>query len=225
MIMATHQRKTALEASTGEQRRRQRNALGASLMACLLTAGLQASAAAQEFPGLRNGTVLSGSALSGVSGISSTNMAAGDGNVQSNSGAMAIGEVATTSNTLLQRSRVEERLSGSQDSVRIQDRAYRQAEGWMSINQAAGQGNVQSNTFGVALGISASNLSDTTLQQVLADKQGLNGTGDGSDGASQRVEIDKTTFEGARGVIQVNQSAGTGNATRNSFRMNMALGQ
>ncbi len=105
----------------------------------------------------------------------------------------------------------------------IEDRAYRQAEGWLSINQAAGLGNVQSNTFSVALGVAASDLSDASLQQVQAGKQGLSGTEDSSQGSSRRVEINASTFVDARGVIQVSQSAGTGNATRNSFRMNMTL--
>lgn len=223
--MAMHHMEHVGGGSVGDIRHRQRKGIVAMATACLLASGLQLTAAAQEFPGMHNSSVLSGSALSNISGVSSTNMAAGDGNLQNNSGAIAIGKVANATNTLLQQSRIEEQLGNTQDSVRIQDRAFRQAEGWMSINQAAGQGNVQSNTFGVALGISASNLSDTTLQQVLADKQGLNGTGDSSRSSSSKVEIDKTTFEGARGVIQVNQSAGTGNATRNSFRMNMALGQ
>lgn len=195
-----------------------------ALVAVLLLMGGIQAASAQEL-GIRNSTVLGGSALSHISGVSTTNMAAGDGNLQSNSGAIAIGNVATTANSLLQQSRIEASLAKRQDDIRIQDRAFRQAEGWLSINQAAGQGNVQSNTFAVSLGISASNLNDVTLQQVFADKQGLKGADGTSDESSRRVEIDKTTFEGARGVIQVNQSAGMGNATRNSFRMNMALGQ
>ncbi len=175
--------------------------------------------------GVRNSTVLGGSALSLISGVSTTNMAAGDGNLQSNSGGIAIGNVASAANSLFQQAVIGEKLANQRDSVKIQDRAFRQSEGWMSINQAAGQGNVQSNTFSVALGISASNLNDTMLQQVMADQQGLSGA-DGSPGANQnKVEIDSTTFEGSRGVIQVNQSAGTGNATSNSFRLNMALGQ
>lgn len=208
----------------GVRQNRNRKGVLAMAGACLLIVGIHA-AMAQEGLGIRNSTTLGGSALSHVSGVSTTNMAAGEGNLQSNSGAIAIGKVATTANALLQQARIDERVAAQQDRVGIQDRAFRQAEGWMSINQAAGQGNVQSNAFAVALGISASNLTDNTLQQVLADKQGLSGTGDSSRKSSSKVEIDKTTFEGARGVIQVNQSAGTGNATRNSFRMNMALGQ
>jgi hypothetical protein len=70
----------------------------------------------------------------------------------------------------------------------------------------------------MALGSTVSGLSDDSLQQVLAPRQGLNGSSsNGSDSAIRNLEIDESTFGGARGVIQVNQSAGTGNATRNSF--------
>lgn len=193
-----------------------------TLGAVLLAGGMQA-ATAQDIPVMRNSSVLSGSALSSVNGVSTTNMAAGDGNLQSNSGTLAIGNVANTANRLQQQSRIDGQLANQQATIGIKDRAYRQAEGWLSINQAAGQGNAQSNSFGVAMGISASNLSDMTLQQVVADEQRLSGASGNSGKSSSRIEIDKTAFEGARGVIQVNQSAGTGNATRNSFRMNMAL--
>lgn len=183
------------------------------------------TASAQDI-GLRNSTILQGDALSHISGVANTNMAAGAGNRQANSGALSIGRASSTSGQLVQQARIDESLTSLQDNVQIQDKAFRQASGWMSINQAAGQGNVQSNAFGMALGINVSSLDDRNLQQVLASQQGLNGGGDDSaEDASRRVEIDNTTFGGARGVIQVNQSAGKGNATRNSFRMNMALGQ
>ncbi|WNK20471.1 hypothetical protein P1P91_01935 [Halomonas piscis] len=188
----------------------------------LLIAGFIQTAAAQD-PAMRNSTVLSSQALSGVSGVSTTNMAAGDGNLQSNAGTLVISNIASSANKLQQQSRIEERLIDQQNITEIKGAAFQQSEGWLSINQAAGQGNAQSNSFGVAMGISASNLSDTTLQGVQADRQGLAGTDERSRQSSSRVEVDSTAFEGARGVIQVNQSAGTGNATSNSFRMNMAL--
>lgn len=188
----------------------------------LLIVGFIQAAAAQD-SAIRNSTVLSSQALSGVSGVSTTNMAAGDGNLQSNVGTLAIGNTANSANALQQHSRIEERLINQQNITEIKGAAFQQSEGWLSINQAAGQGNAQSNSFGVAMGISASNLSDATLQGVQADRQGLTGTGERSGQSSSRVEVDSTAFEGARGVIQVNQSAGTGNATSNSFRMNMAL--
>lgn len=192
------------------------------LGAALLAGGIH-TATAQDFPRLHNSTVLSGNALSGISGVSTTNMAAGDGNLQSNSGAIAIGNGAYTANRLHQQSRIEGQLANQQATIGIHDRAFRQAEGWLSINQAAGEGNVQSNSFGVAMGIAASNLSDATLQEVQADRQRLGGTGGSSGRSSSEIQIDGMAFEGARGVIQVNQSAGTGNATSNSFSLNTML--
>jgi hypothetical protein len=38
------------------------------------------------------------------------------------------------------------------------------------------------------------------------------------------VAIDNTAFDGARGLIQVNQSAGSGNATANSFALRVETG-
>lgn len=180
-------------------------------------------ALSQEFDGLRNSTVLGGSALSHIHGVSATNMAAGSNNLQSNSGVIALGQQASTGQLISQRVHLDNRGIKSINDVVIEDRAYRQAEGWLSINQAAGLGNVQSNTFSVALGIAASDLSDASLQQVQASNQGLSGSEESNSGSSRRVEIDASTFVDARGVIQVSQSAGTGNATRNSFRMNMTL--
>lgn len=172
-----------------------------------------------------NSSVLNGGALSEVKGVSTTNMAAGDGNLQSSSGTLAIGDTALVTDVLIQSARInQESIVHREESVGINDHAFRQSEGWLSINQAAGHGNVQSNSFGVALGISVSSLSNATLQQVTADQQGPSGIGDDAGSAARSIEVDQTSFEGARGVIQVNQSAGMGNATHNSFRMNVALG-
>jgi len=215
----------AIRACLSPAARRSLRSFRMSAVALGLVAGLAQVAMAEPGALVRNSTILGGSALSAVSGVSTTNMAAGDGNLQSNSGVLAIGNTANAANTLIQASRIEQRIANREQTVGIKDRAFRQSEGWLSINQAAGQGNVQSNSMGVALGISASNLSDATLQMVMADQQGLSGTDEGSSSTNRRIEVDKTSFEGARGIIQVNQSAGTGNATRNSFRMNMAAGQ
>ena len=172
----------------------------------------------QDLSGLRSSSVISGQALSGVSGVAAANQAAGNQNLQSNSGALAIGDGATINNRLVQQVRIDERLAGMEVGTAIREGAFGGASGWMSVNQAAGIGNLQSNSFGMALGSTVSGLSDDSLQQVLAPRQGLNGSSsNGSDSAIRNLEIEESTFGGARGVIQVNQSAGTGNATRNSF--------
>ncbi|MCW4149592.1 hypothetical protein OM427_08625 [Halomonas sp. 18H] len=189
----------------------------------MLLVVVEASQAQDPFGDGIHNTVLGGSALSRISGVSTTNMSAGDGNVQSNIGSVALGNSANAASVLQQQSWIGERLSSQQENVQIKDRAYRGAEGWLSINQAAGQGNVQSNSFNVALGISVSSLSDASLQRVLAEQQGLSGT-DGQQSSTRRsIKIERSAFVDAQGVVQVNQSAGTGNATSNSFGMSMSL--
>lgn len=193
------------------------------LLGAMLLVVVEASQAQDPFGGGIHNTVLGGSALSRISGVSTTNMSAGDGNVQSNIGSVALGSSANAASALQQQSWIGERLSSQQENVQIKDRAYRGAEGWLSINQAAGQGNVQSNSFNVALGISVSSLSDASLQRVLAEQQGLSGTDDQQSSTRRSIEIERSAFVDAQGVVQVNQSAGTGNATSNSFGMSMSL--
>nr|WP_300306368.1 hypothetical protein [Halomonas sp.] len=170
----------------------------------------------QELGVLSHSTVIGGNALSHVTGVSASNMAAGDSNLQSNSGALAIGASAGTRHHLVQQVHIDERLAARRTDTVIRENAYQNASGWLSVNQAAGVGNVQSNAFGMAHGNRVSSLSDASLQQVLATRQGLGVESDGS-GPQRTLEIEGTTFGRASGVIQVNQSAGTGNATRNSF--------
>lgn len=167
-------------------------------------------------------SVLSGNALNNVRGIINVNMAAGDGNLQSNSGVIALGDHAAASNRIIQSANLNDGFSPDKTSVSIQGRAFHNAAGWISVNQTAGQSNVQSNTMSVVLGIGSSSLSDAGLGQVLSGKQELNGTPDSHDATQRKLEIESTAFSGARGLIQVNQSAGTGNNTHNRFSLRMA---
>lgn len=167
-------------------------------------------------------TALNGNALSDVRGVINLNMAAGGDNLQSNSGVIALGAHTTANNSVIQSANTNDDFALGKASVSIQKRAFNNAVGWISVNQTAGQSNVQSNTMGVVLGIEDSSLSDAGLGQVLSGKQELNGNL-GNHGATQReLEIDSTAFSGAHGLIQVNQSAGTGNSTHNRFSLRMA---
>ncbi|ALM51632.1 hypothetical protein [Halomonas huangheensis] len=196
---------------------------GAILMTALaVVMASPESAHSQDLSALKSSTVIGGNALSNVSGVAAANTAAGQGNLQSNSGNLAIGQQAGTNQGLVQQSRIDQRLAAIQADTAIKERAFRNASGWVSVNQAAGIGNVQSNTFGMAMGTGVSDLSDNSLQQVLATGQGLNGSAGGNAGSTVRnLEIDESAFSGARGVIQVSQSAGTGNATSNRFSLRL----
>ncbi|MBA2777863.1 hypothetical protein [Billgrantia kenyensis] len=164
---------------------------------------------------------IGGEALRGVTGVVNINIAAGDNNLQSNSGAIAIGSHALGNNIVVQQTRGDNDLEPDRTSVRIRDDALSQASGWISINQAAGSQNVQSNSMSVALGVRGSSLTSDNLSQVLSGSSGPQEDSEGSRSSQRKIEVESSAFRGTSGVVQVNQSAGTGNATSNSFGLRM----
>ncbi len=175
------------------------------------------------FTTYRAASVIDGHSLRGVQGAINVNMAAGHTNLQSNSGVIAMGENALANNIVVQVVTSNNRLAPEQATAVIKDQALSQSVGWISVNQAAGQENVQSNTLSVALGIRGSSLNSESLSQVLSRTQ--ESTEESDDGtSSRRVAIEDSAFAGSRGVIQVNQSAGKGNATGNHVGVRMTSG-
>lgn len=164
---------------------------------------------------------ISGNALRGVTGAVNINIASGDHNLQSNSGAIAIGSNALASNIVVQQISGNSALEPDHASVRIRDNALSDATGWISVNQAAGVENVQSNTMSVALGVRGSSLTSENLSQVLSGGSGQEQDSEESGSLRRDVEVESSAFRGTTGVIQVNQSAGRGNATSNSFSFSM----
>jgi hypothetical protein len=166
-------------------------------------------------------STISGNALSGVTGAVNVNIASGDHNLQSNSGAIAIGTNALAKNILVQQVKANNGPEPDQASVQIRDNALSQSTGWISVNQAAGTQNVQSNTMSVALGVRGSSLTSENLSQVLSGGSGQELDSDDSRSSRRDVEVESSAFRGTTGVVQVNQSAGKGNTTSNSFSFRM----
>jgi hypothetical protein len=164
---------------------------------------------------------ISGNALSGVTGVVNINIASGDHNLQSNSGAIAIGSSALANNIVVQQKTGNIGLEPDRASVRIRDNALSQSTGWIAVNQAAGSQNAQSNAMSVALGVRGSSLTSENLSQVLSGGSGQEQDPDDSRSSRRNVEVESSAFRGTTGVVQVNQSAGRGNATSNSFSLRM----
>lgn len=209
------------------------SALLAAGLSALVMAGVIGEAKGQEtlgddsyhrvFTTYRAASVIDGHSLRGVQGAINVNMAAGNSNLQSNSGVIAMGENALANNIVVQVVTSNNRLAPEQATAVIKDQALSQSVGWISVNQAAGQENVQSNTLSVALGIRGSSLNSESLSQVLSRTQ--ESTEESDDGtSSRRIAIEDSAFAGSRGVIQVNQSAGKGNATGNHVGVRMTSG-
>lgn len=166
-------------------------------------------------------TIINGDTLMNVAGAIGVNMAAGDQNQQNNSGAIAMGNYAYSRNLIIQNA-IANGFTPDKASTRIQGQAFSNSSGWMAVNQASGQGNAQSNGMAIAAGARA--LTDVNLNQIQSGSQALIANQDNSNSPTRILEIEDSAFSGARGIMQVNQSAGTGNATSNSFELRLGVG-
>jgi len=98
------------------------------------------------------------------------------------------------------------------DTVTLGATAFSGVSGMVRINQAAGVGNLQSNVAVLRLGsVSDARLDALTTQSFdpaskIVDLQ-----------AHGRIVVSSSALTGVRGLIQLNQSAGNGNASSNSF--------
>jgi len=162
-------------------------------------------------------SIIDGEALSNVHGRVTVNMAAGDSNRQINSGALAINQgggsaaaLTTSYQTIVSTAAMPADLS----TALINDNAFTGSTGAISINQASGALNSQANGLAFALGsgveaVSESVLSGTTSGNGLVDSELTTGT--------KKASIADTAFVESRGLIQINQSAGSKNTTANHF--------
>ncbi|UTW12550.1 hypothetical protein [Marinobacterium rhizophilum] len=174
-------------------------------------------------PVLDNHSDISGKAARGQSGRMAINMAAGDGNAQLNAAALAISTGLGTHALLDLRQKVD--ISGADpthNSVSaISDSAFSHSSGTLSINQVSGLGNAQINSIAIGFGLDGKAVTDTQLSSsVTGYSAGLAP----DDAGHREVRIEDEAFKGSSGLVQVNQLAGTANATANSFQLRINLG-
>jgi hypothetical protein len=151
----------------------------------------------------------------GAVGAVAVNLAAGVGNAQSNQATVLDGPGSAVVSGQQQTVRTTRTRIGNA-SVQIDGNAFSNTVGVVAINQAAGANNLQRNAVAVGgLPVGAEAVTDTVLSATTA----RNGESRGHAGAGQTFEasINGDAFKGATGIVQVNQTAGVGNATANSF--------
>lgn len=98
------------------------------------------------------------------------------------------------------------------DTATMGGGAFSNVQGAFAVNQAAGSNNLQANLL--VLGASGQPVSTGTLQQSTASTAG---PVDPKAGVHARVGSTSDVLTGARGVVQVNQTAGSGNVTGNAI--------
>lgn len=190
------------------------------LISLVAMVGYTQSVAAAEPFGTLNDAAISNSALSHVNGIVGVNQAAGDFNLQANSRAIAISETGQATADIEQLSSLAGGSAADVSSTTITDKAFQNAAGLLSINQASGSGNLESNSIVISTNIQQGELSDDLLSQASLDVSVSSDKDERSSSDTLRsVSVDETAFRGVRGVLQLNQVAGMQNVTRNRVFM------
>lgn len=158
-------------------------------------------------------------AFSGANGAVSVNMVAGDLNLQSNMRSLASGNQAQAMAMAQQRHSNDTPDLPAQAIATIGDNAFRNASGLVSINQASGSGNTELNSVVVTLaqqGIREASydfLSSSGPASAEQRQQGIPGTS--APPTNRKVAVESSAFQGFDGVLQLNQIAGSGNASGN----------
>ncbi|WP_042297331.1 hypothetical protein [Paraburkholderia bannensis] len=185
----------------------------ATLAFATASAALATGAHAQVTVGAT--AVIAPNAATSTTGAVAVNEAAGLNNAQGNQ--LTISSGGSVANVNLDDQSTSSRARLANATAIIGSGAFSNTSGAMMVNQAAGVGNIQRNSaqigtgaFGVAM------LSDGELSAVTA-QNGNKASQAGQAGGIREVRIDGATFRNATGLVQVNQTAGAGNATANSF--------
>jgi hypothetical protein len=171
-------------------------------------------------PTVVNAASLSGSVLAAGRGVAAVNEAAGQGNVQANSDAIANGGQA--------RARVHQRLTGTAagaaaDSASLRGEAFARFSGILNVNQAAGSDNLEANT--VTVGRSLHRLSLDQLTRIAPPVKQINHAPlSASAGGRRTVTVADNALKGVTGIAQVSQAAGSENSLSNSVTLNISAG-
>ena len=160
-------------------------------------------------------------ALRDIAGVALINQSAGDGNLQLNSAALSVNAtglaVAFTAGAQHTDS-VPTDVELDAFAV-IDDDAFANARGLVSVSQASGISNQQINFASLAVGVDVSVLAEAELSQ---SRTGDPPPADAEPDGARLTHIDDGAFLDASGVIQVNQVAGVSNNTFNRFALTMS---
>ncbi|MBN3767398.1 hypothetical protein [Burkholderia sp. Ac-20365] len=183
------------------------------LLAVLSLAMSQASYAQQVGRVSGDASIATGAAVNATGAIT-VNQAAGLNNAQINQLTITSGDAAANDNASAQSATARVRVPSARAS--IEGNAFSNSSGAVMVNQSAGAGNLQRNS--VQLGTAAPGV-ETVSDGVLSATAANNG-GQGRAVAPQGVReasISSDAFRNVNGIVQINQTAGAGNATANSF--------
>lgn len=169
-------------------------------------------------------TRMDGQALSEAKGVVGVNIAAGDLNQQANVHAIAIGDRAAIQVRTGQSRTANVATAPDIASASIGGRAMQGAQGIFSINQASGTGNAELNVVTAAL--ARQGIREAGDAWIAAASASAGGTASpapsAAAGKERSVAVESTAMQEVRGVVQLNQVAGSSNATANQLHLSIS---
>jgi hypothetical protein len=165
----------------------------------------------------RDRSVIGGVAGNGLRGVAGVNVAAGIGNAQAN--VRAISAAAGGTGAVSAHQRVATTGLEAQRDARavLTGAALGASDGLLGLNQAAGSANAQLNVFVAAPGATAAFAQHIDNASLAATQASTAPTppDDSARAPLRQARIEGAAIGGATGVVQVNQTAGAGNASAN----------
>ena len=203
-----------------------RNALLTGLLLAPLGAHAQQSNDYAAMLSYLNQSRIDGRTLAGADGAITVNMTAGDLNQQANLLGIANGTNAHIAINARQQHSANQVLGdGPMDaSATIGGQALSGARGVAMINQASGAGNATLNVVTATLaqqGIRETNDEALAASGALASAGGQGAVNSGRSAGTRRVAVEASALQGFDGVLQLNQIAGSGNATANQLSISV----
>ncbi|MGF6568432.1 hypothetical protein ABH945_000508 [Paraburkholderia sp. GAS333] len=187
-----------------------------ALCVCLSGAALAAGHAhAQSAPRVSADATIGNGAGAGVTGAFTVNETAGIDNAQANQVTITTGgSIAGNDNASVQSASGAAKVTSARAT--IEANAFSNTSGAVLVNQSAGAGNLQRNSTQIGTGaLGVETVSDGELSAT-APKNGSLGQSIGVHSVRE-ANISSDAFRNVNGIVQINQAAGAGNATANSF--------
>ncbi|MEO8598692.1 MAG: hypothetical protein ABI656_02560 [bacterium] len=180
-------------------------------------------AKAQSIGALAAQNNISDAALSNTSGNIALNTSAGNGNLQANIAVISVSEDIAKANVISEQGVVLSNKATSNRNVsEIGTNAFQNASGVIRVNQSSGNANTQANLVAIAIG-KVAEVSIDQLGRVNTAQETPNGASPNSDSRKNTAVIADSAFSNARGIVQVNQLAGSGNSTANLFTLSVSV--
>lgn len=159
-------------------------------------------------------SVIGTGAVTGATGVVAINETAGLDNVQANQGVLMNGPAPLNLTGSVQSASANARTTAARSD--IGNNAFSNTSGLIEVNQSAGAANLQRNSAVIgAAPVEGEIVADGILSATTAKNVGTGRSSENHD--AREVSIGTDALKNVSGIVQINQAAGTGNVSSNSF--------